>query len=420
MLVLIFGAVLILAYANGANDNFKGVATLWGSGTLGYRSALALTTVATFAGSIFSFYFASVLVKNFSGKGLVPDVIIHSPEFILAIALAAGITVLIATFFGFPISTTHGLVGALFGAGVVAAPSLVNNSKLGLVFVLPLLISPFVSMLFSSTLYRFFHASRVRAGVTEESCVCVGKQWVPASQFATYSSDGGVAANVAYAARALGASYTPVAISTASESYAASSAGTGNVPRISNAFGTDEGLRIVGSVDSQDVCAIQYQGNFLGVNFQPLLNYLHYGSAATVSFARGLNDTPKLVSLLLITQLLDIPIYISVIAAAIAVGGLLNSRKVADTMSNKISHFNNGQGFTANFVTGLLVISATLFGMPVSTTHVSVGSIFGIGMVNKTANTSEIAKIVSSWVLTLPIAAVISGLLYFAFHSYNG
>jgi PiT family inorganic phosphate transporter len=134
MLILSFLAVVLLAFANGANDNFKGVATLWGSATLSYRSALILTTAATFAGSVCSFFLATALIKNFSGKGLVPDNIIQSTGFVLAIALAAGSTVLLATRLGFPISTTHGLLGALTGAGLLAVGTGVNFYILGKYF----------------------------------------------------------------------------------------------------------------------------------------------------------------------------------------------------------------------------------------------------------------------------------------------
>lgn len=99
-----------------------------------------------------------------------------------------------------------------------------------------------------------------------------------------------------------------------------------------------------------------------------------------------------------------------------AVGGLIQAKKVAAVMSKRISGLNHGQGFIANAITGWLVIGASQLGWPVSTTHVSVGSIYGIGLVNKTANNGEISKIVLSWILTLPIAAVFSGLFYFVIH----
>ncbi len=92
MVIFLFIAVLLLTYSNGANDNFKGVATLWGSGTLNYKTALALATLSTFAGSVCSYFFAETLIKNFSGRGLVPDNIIQSADFVLAVALASGKT----------------------------------------------------------------------------------------------------------------------------------------------------------------------------------------------------------------------------------------------------------------------------------------------------------------------------------------
>ena len=368
MLIILFIAVLLLTYSNGANDNFKGVATLWGSGTLNYKMALILATVATFAGSMCSYFFAETLIKNFSGKGLVPDNIIQSVDFVLAVALAAGTTVLLATKLGFPISTTHGLVGALVGAGLVTVGTAVNFSKLGKTFFLPLLLGPIAAVILSTIFYWLFHKSRKAAGISEESCICIGEKWIPVASLANTSNN-----------------FTALPV-------------------------------LQTTVSSQENCAMQYQGRFLGLNFQPLLNNLHYASAAIVSFARGLNDTPKLVSLLLITHLFGIPVYISILAVAMAVGGLLNAKKVAATMSKKISKFNHGQGFTANLITGALVIAASKFGLPVSTTHVSVGSIYGIGLVNKTANNKEISKIGLSWLLTLPIAATLSAIFYFIFH----
>ena len=68
MLIILFISVILLAYSNGANDNFKGVATLWGSGTLTYKQALILATITTFAGSVCSYFFADALVKNFPAK----------------------------------------------------------------------------------------------------------------------------------------------------------------------------------------------------------------------------------------------------------------------------------------------------------------------------------------------------------------
>ncbi|MDZ4808505.1 MAG: hypothetical protein SGI96_09555 [Bacteroidota bacterium] len=86
-------AVLILAYFNGVNKYFKGVATLWESKTLRYKTALIVATISTFAGTVCSFYFATALINSISGKGLMPDNTIQPPYFVLAITLATGAAV---------------------------------------------------------------------------------------------------------------------------------------------------------------------------------------------------------------------------------------------------------------------------------------------------------------------------------------
>ncbi|MDD1613097.1 MAG: inorganic phosphate transporter, partial [Methylococcaceae bacterium] len=120
MTILLLLAVCFLAYSNGANDNFKGVASLFGSRTTGYRTAIGWATVSTFAGSVAAIFLAQSLLTTFSGKGLVPNSLVGSEYFLLAVAGGAGVTVILATLTGFPISTTHALAGALVGSGWVA------------------------------------------------------------------------------------------------------------------------------------------------------------------------------------------------------------------------------------------------------------------------------------------------------------
>ncbi len=364
LLVLLLAATCFLAYTNGANDNFKGVATLFGSHTTTYWRALLWATATTFTGSVASVFLARTLVHRFSGKGLVPDAVAASPEFMLAVALGAGLTVLLATLLGFPISTTHSLTGALVGSGVVAVGTQVNAGVLGTAFFLPLLLSPLAAVLLASGAYLFFRALRIRLGVTKESTLMIGDLDTRPP--------------------------TP-------EAALAFSAADRSVP--------------------SSPAAVLYRGRVLGLNAQTMLDAAHYGSAGVVSFARGLNDTPKIVALLLAVEGLALAHGMLAVAVAMALGGLLNARKVAETMSRKITPMNPGQGFTANMVTGLLVVFASRFGLPVSTTHVSVGSIFGIGTVTRGANMRIVGEIVLSWVLTLPLAALLGaaahGLLTF-------
>src|SRR5260370_25699855 len=160
-LALLFFATCFLAYSNGDNDNFKGVASLFGSRTSSYPTAISWAAVTTFAGSIMSVFLAQTLLKRFSGKGIVPDQFVGSEYFLLAVAVGAGLTVILATLTGFPISTTHALTGAIIGCGFVAVGPAMNFSSLGKGFVLPLLLGPVLAMGIAGLLYVTFHGARL-------------------------------------------------------------------------------------------------------------------------------------------------------------------------------------------------------------------------------------------------------------------
>jgi hypothetical protein len=91
-------------------------------------------------------YLADALVHTFSGKGLVPDAVAASSEFLLAVAAGAGATVILATLLGLPVSTTHALTGALTGAGLAAVGPQLNLSHLGSGFFAPLVFGPVVAL----------------------------------------------------------------------------------------------------------------------------------------------------------------------------------------------------------------------------------------------------------------------------------
>ena len=95
-----------------------------------------------------------------------------------------------------------------------------------------------------------------------------------------------------------------------------------------------------------------------------------------------------------------------IIAVAMAVGGLLHSRRLAETMGRRITTMNPGQGLMTNLVSSGLVIGASLIGAPVSTTHVSTGAIFGIGTWTGETDWKLVGGIVAAWVATLPLGAL--------------
>ena len=359
--VFIFLATLFLAYANGANDNFKGVATLYGSGTTSYKKSLIDATIATAIGSLMALYLANELIIVFKGKGLVPDDVIQMQNFPLAVGIGAALTVMSATFFNLPVSTTHALIGALAGAGWVSSKTGINWDVLSKAYFLPLIAGPILSLLLAFIIYPLFKKIREDLKIDQETCFCIGEKVIATAEGHGVTKE-----------------------------------------QFENNFHTSLVLPEA-AVASQAYCRSSYSGKFAGISARNVLDGLHYLSSGLVCFSRGLNDTPKIAALLLIGSRFDLNISIVVVSAVMAIGGLVHSKRIAVTMGEKITEMNPGQAFTANLVTGLMVLVASRFGIPVSTTHVSCGSIFGIGVSKKNIDLKVLSQIILAWVTTLPL-----------------
>jgi inorganic phosphate transporter, PiT family len=353
--------VMMLAYANGSNDNIKAVATLYGSRTLNYRQSLTLATVAQLAGSMASVVLAGHVVKVFSGKGLVPASVTADPTFLTAVAFGAAVTVLLATRAGMPISTTHALIGGLTGAGMALASSGFEWSLLGARYFVPLLISPVLAVVGAGLLYPLASRVRCRLGLEPDTCLCVEER-----------------ADV------------PVGVSAMTVAPAGGS------------------LQV--AVGSSDACRTGYGGTIVGVRADTTVGAIHCLSGGALGFARGLNDTPKVMALLMAASFsgVSLRVSLSIVAIVMAVGGVLHSSRIARTMGERITEMNTGQGLLANMVAAGLVIGASMLGMGVSTTHVSNGAIFGIAAWTGKTDWRVVREIVGAWVITLPVAAAIA------------
>lgn len=372
-LVFIIAATLFLAFSNGANDNFKGVATLYGSRSLSYKKALIWATVTTLAGSLTAVLLAKQLITVFSGKGLVPDHFANSPDFLLAVIVGAGVTVFLASISGIPISTTHSLTGSLVGAGFMAAGNELALEALGRNFLYPLLASPIFAILLTilgysalSWLKRIYPYLKGFATELINRPLLVNQATNPPSM-ALYNL---------VARRGIQFSKTD-----------RDQRKTQNHPSTQNRQSTNR--------------------------LNSFLDGLHFLSAGSVGFARGLNDTPKIVAIALAAGIMNLQWSIGLTAVVMAAGGVLYARKVAVVMSRKITTMDNEQGVVANLITSCLVIFSSKMGFPVSTTHVSCGALFGIGVVSGKVNWKVMGGIVSAWVLTLPVAALFAAITYF-------
>jgi PiT family inorganic phosphate transporter len=358
--VLAFVLGLALAAANGANDNLKGVATLLGSGVMGFRPALLLASTATAAGSIASIFLADTLLTAFGGRGLLPDVIAQTPAFLLAVSGGAACTVALATLLGMPISTTHALVGALVGAGLALAPAQLNLAALMKQFVAPLLLAPLLAIPLGAGLRALLR----RVMTTEEACVCR----TPA----------------------------PVLPSTTGSAMATSD------------------VLVLGRREAAE-CAAPAQ-TLLELPVGRWRDGLHALSAVGVSFARGLNDTPKMAAVLVLSGSSAGSAALWV-CLAMTLGGVFAAWRVARTMAWRITPLDPSDGLAANLGTSMLVFAASPLGLPVSTTQVACGALFGIATGSRRGNGRMIALIGLAWLLTLPCAALLSAAIALTLHT---
>jgi inorganic phosphate transporter, PiT family len=365
----IFFTTLFLAYANGANDNFKGVATLYGSKTLDYKKALVWTTLTTALGCGLAMFLAGELIIVFKGKDLVPDEVIIMQNFPLAVGAGAAIIIVLATFLNLPVSTTHALTGALAGAGWIATEVGIKWGKLSNAYFFPLVAGPILSIVLTYIIYLLFRRLRADLNIQQETCLCIGEKVIATAQSHTITKKD----FINNFSRSIELPKTLVA---------------------SNAY-----------------CRSSYSGHLAGISARQFLDVLHYLSSGLVCFSRGLNDTPKIVALLLIGSRFDLNFSILAVGIAMITGGLVHSKRIAVTMSKKLTEMNPGQAFTANFITGIIVFGASKFGMPVSTTHVSCGSIFAIGSANKKINLQVLFQILLAWVTTLPLSFILGSVL---------
>lgn len=357
--ILVVGAVAVAA-ANGANDNFKGVATLFGSRSASYHTSLAWATATTLAGSLAAVFLGARLATAFTGGGLLPPAVVALPALLTAVGMGAALTVGIAARAGLPISTTHALLGALLGAGGIASAGQLNLGVLTQRFVAPLLLSPVAAFAIVATTYPLLSRIRSGLGVRASSCVCL----------------------------------------TAAGDVVPLGAGT----------------LAMRSLPVLHTCDRRYEGVLLGVSAQQVVSGAHFLSAGAQSFARGLNDTPKIAALLLgatlAGQRLSAGAAFVVVAASMMIGGWIGARRVGETMSHRITTLNAGQALTSNAVTAALVLAASAFALPVSMTHVGVGSLAGLGWSTGQARWHTLRTIALSWFLTLPLAAALGAVAF--------
>lgn len=341
---------LLLAWANGANDVSKGVATLIGGGLAQPRQAIFWGSLWTLLGGVAAVFWGSALAANFAHGYLSSD--FHpGAAFITSTLCGAFGWVAIATGRGLPVSTTHGLLGGIAGAAwsEVGLAGL-NGGALAGKALLPLVASPFLAIVLCGVLLL---AVRWLAGLVpawRPGC-CEPSEW-RADPFRCAEA-GEILANPARKA---------------------------------------------------------------------LLHGLHWLSSGAVSFARGLNDVPKIAALLILAMpalgwspLETTAWAVGAVTFAMVAGSLWGGLRVAQVLAFRVAELDAGRGLAANVGTSVLVLAASPLGLPVSTTHVSTGALMGVRFADRSApaEADALKSILIAWLVTLPVAALIAAFVHY-------
>jgi inorganic phosphate transporter, PiT family len=344
---------LALAFSNGANDVSKGIATLVGTGVSDEKTAVVWGASWTVAGGLLAAWAAQGLVATFSGKGFLASPI-PGTAFLASVAAGAIGWVVLASRTGLPVSTTHAIAGALAGAGIVAqgARSL-HWAFLAKKVALPLALSPVLAVVLLTLILPLLERPLSRAA---GYCVCLER-------------------------RVVGISTGSVAFTSVSESP---------------------------TVATQERCDTPTVAARVSV-----LDGLHWFSSAMTSLARGLNDTPKVLALAIAASAvvgLRSGAFYALVALAMGAGSLVWGLRVTRTLASGVTAMTPAEGFSANFVTTVLVGFASLAALPVSTTHVSSGAIIGIGMrrFGPGIRWGKVGEIAFAWLITVPVAALLA------------
>ncbi len=366
--IVAFVLLLALAFANGANDVSKAIATLVGSGVTGYRTAILWGTAWTVLGAVLSGVIATAMVKTFS-QGLLAPGVSASPNLVVAVLVGAMLWVLVASRTGLPVSTTHALTGAIVGAGLLAfGREGLLWEGIGKKIVLPLILSPLLALALSLVLHPL---TRRLAARWEGTCLCV----MPTAR-ALVMIDGQGATRTLFQTATLG----------------------------------------------RPVMAVPAQCDRAGLNGLTVgLDSIHWCSSGLASLARGTNDAPKIAAMLLLGSAIaswpSVAAHSAAIigvAVAMGVGSYLGGLRVTKVLAEKVTQMNHSEGLSANLTTSSLVFVSALMGLPVSTTHVSSSAIIGIGLLKgvSAVRWTTVRDMVLAWVVTLPAAAFLSALAY--------
>jgi len=402
ILACIFG--LFMAWGIGANDVANAMGTSVGSGAITIKQAVLIAAVFEFAGA----FLAGGQVTKTIRKGIIDaELLSATPELLvygmLASLLAAGIWLLVASKFGWPVSTTHSIVGAIVGfAAVGIGVDAVHWNKVGTI-VMSWVISPALAGVASYWLFRSVQKLILNRDDPFESA----KQVVPYYVFLT----GFI---IALVTMFKGLKHVGLEVSTV-ESY--SYAFVFGLVIMFMSMITIRKLKIDPNADK----------DFHFANVERVFGVLMVVTACAMAFAHGSNDVANAIGPVAaiigivqsggeIAQKSILPIWVLILGGAGIVAGLLMyGRRVMATIGKNITELTPSRGFAATLAAATTVVFASGTGLPISTTHTLVGAVLGVGLARGIGalNLNVVRTIFLSWIVTLPAGALMSIFFFF-------
>ena len=402
VLAIIFG--VFMTWGIGANDVANALGTSVGSGAITVRTAIIVAAVFEFAGAAL----AGGSVTKTIRKGIIdPSAIADRPELLvfgmLAALLAAGCWLALASFRGWPVSTTHSIVGAIVGFAVAGIGiDAVAWGKIGQI-VASWVVSPVLGGLVAFGLMMSIRKLILQADKPFESAV----RWAPIYLFL-------VGFVISLVTIFKGLKHINIDLNGYESAAVAALVG------IITALIGQRAIRRVSVNETMDQTA-----HLASVErvFAPMIVF----TACAMAFAHGSNDVANGVGPLAavyglihsggeVTQKLAMPVWILALGGGGIVLGLVTyGYRVMRTIGTKITALTPTSGFCATVAAALTVVIASRTAMPVSTTHIAVGAVMGVGMARGIAaiDLRVIGSIFASWIVTLPAGGILAALFFF-------
>ncbi|MFT5449590.1 MAG: PiT family inorganic phosphate transporter [Gammaproteobacteria bacterium] len=403
-ILLAGGFGLFMAWGIGANDVANAMGTSVGSRALTVYQAVIVAAVFEFSGAVL----AGGQVTSTIRKGIVdPSLFADSPELLvygmLASLLAAGVWLFAASYFGWPVSTTHSIVGAIVGfAAVGIGMDAVNWSKVGSI-VMSWVVSPVTAGVIS---YLLFQSLRWLILDTPNP-LRQAKRWVPFYIFL-------VGFTVALVTLLKGLSHVGLTLTAVESTLYATAFGV--------LMGIGGGIAAARVRPDPDADA-----DFHFTSVEKVFTVLMIVTACAMAFAHGSNDVANAIGPVAavvavaqaggsVAQQSATPIWILLIGAAGIVAGLsMYGHKVMATIGTRITLLTPSHGFAATLAAAGTVVVASGTGLPISTTHTLVGAVLGVGMARGIGaiDLRVVRTIFISWVVTLPAGAILAVVFFY-------